>query len=212
MVQESIHTNTKRDRVHKVFISYHHRRDQEYRDTLVEWGDHHGIFVDRSVDTGDIPDDLPDDRIREIIRDDYLRDSTVTIVLVGVETRRRKHVDWEIYSSMYDGAVNKKSGILVVNLPSTNCQYMHAPHGTTERELYSDIVSWTSIDRSEYERRYPCMPGRIIDNLVAPAAKVSVVPWERLNEVTLKSLVELAFQDRGSCQYDLRRPMRRADS
>ena len=53
------------------------------------------------MDTGDISDELSDARIREKIRDEYLRDSTGTIVLVGTETKRRKHVDWEIYSSMY---------------------------------------------------------------------------------------------------------------
>ena len=101
---------------HKVFISYHHDRDQEYKEKLVELGEQHDIFVDRSVDTGDISEELSDEQIRVKIRDDYLQDSTVTIVLVGAETKNRKHVDWEIHSSMYDGKVNKKSGILVVNL------------------------------------------------------------------------------------------------
>ena len=198
--------------MHKVFISYYHKGDQEYKDSLVEFSEQHGIFVDRSVDTGDISDDLSDERIRETIRDDYLRDSTVTIVLVGTETKRRKHVDWEIYSSMYDGAVNRKSGVIVVNLPTVNCQYMHAPHGSAERGLYPDIVSWTSVDRAEYERRYPNMPDRLVDNLVAPEARVSVAPWDRLSERTLRSLVDLAFEDRASCQYDLARRMRRANS
>ena len=184
--------------MHKVFISYYHHSDQEYKDALVKFSDKHGIFVDRSVDTGAISDDLNDERIREVIRDDYLRDSTVTMVLVGTDTKRRKHVDWEIYSSMYDGAVNKKSGIVVVNLPSTTCQYMQAPHGEAEKGLYPDIDSWISRDRTEYERRYPHMPARIVDNLVAPNAKVSVVPWERLNEGTLRALVDLAFDDRAT--------------
>ena len=99
--------------MHKVFISYHHYRDQDYKDELVTFAEQHSIFIDASVDTGDVSDDLSDEKIREIIRDEYLRDSTVTIVLVGTGTKRRKHVDWEIYSSMYDGTVNKKSGILV---------------------------------------------------------------------------------------------------
>ena len=106
--------------MHKVFISYYHKNDQRYKDELVKFGPTNSIFIDASVDTGDIPDDLPDERIREIIRDKYLRDSTVTIVLVGTETKRRKHIDWEIYSSMYDGAVNKKSGILIINLPGVS--------------------------------------------------------------------------------------------
>ena len=94
--------------MHKVFTSYHHASDQYYKDWLVWMGKYHKIFIDSSVDTGNISDNLSDQAIREKIRDDYLRDSTVTVVLVGEETKRRKHVDWEIYSSMIDGKVNKK--------------------------------------------------------------------------------------------------------
>ena len=103
--------------MHKVFISYHHDNDQHHKDSLVTFGEQNQIFIDRSVDTDDISDGLSDESIRELIRDEYLRDSTVTIVLVGTETRHRKHVDWEIYSSMYDGRINKKSGILAIELP-----------------------------------------------------------------------------------------------
>lgn len=74
----------------------------------MEFAEQIAIFIDQSVPTGDISDGVSDEYIRELIRDEYLRDSTVTIVLVGTETARRKHVDWEIYSSMYDGRVNKK--------------------------------------------------------------------------------------------------------
>ena len=81
--------------MHKVFISYHHQNDQLYKDRLVDLAEQCSIFIDASVDTGDISDHLSDQSIRETIRDEYLRDSTVTIVLVGTETRRRKHVDWE---------------------------------------------------------------------------------------------------------------------
>ena len=199
--------------MHKVFVSYYHYSDQFYKDCLVTWGEQHGLFIDQSVDTGDISDDLSDQYIRETIRDEYLRDSTITIVLVGTETKRRKHVDWEIYSSMYDGKVNKKSGIVAINLPETGCELVHAPHGDAEKGLYPDVTSWVSIDRrSEYENRYPCMPTRLIDNLLEPKAKVSVMPWNRINTETLPVLIELAFQGRGQCQYDLSRPMRRHNS
>ena len=96
--------------MHKVFISYHHGSDQWYKEKLVEYGERYSLFVDRSVDTGDIPDEWTDQQIRREIRDKYLRDSTVTVVLVGRETKRRKHVDWEIHSSMYDGSVSRRSG------------------------------------------------------------------------------------------------------
>ena len=132
--------------MHKVFISHHHDNDQAYKEALVKFGEDNQIFIDRSVDTGDISDGLSDEYIRELIRDEYLRDSTVTIVLVGTETRRRKHVDWEIYSSMYDGRINKKSGVVAIDLPTTNSELVTAPHGQQEKNLYPDIMSWTSID------------------------------------------------------------------
>ncbi len=200
--------------MHKVFISYHHENDQRYKESLVNWGEQHSIFIDQSVDTGDISDSLSDESIREKIRDDYLRDSTVTIVLVGTQTKRRKHVDWEIYSSMYDGRVNKKSGILVITLPTpySGDEEIRISHGEAEKEIYPDF-SWTSLNtRAEYERRYPYMPDRLIDNFLKPEAKISVIPWKRLNVRRLKSLVDAAFEDRSRCQYDLSRPMRRANS
>ena len=199
--------------MHKVFVSYYHYSAQSYKDSLVTWGEQHGLFIDQSVDTGDISDGLSDQYIRETIRDEYLRDSTVTIVLVGTETKRRKHVDWEIYSSMYDGKVNKKSGIVAINLPETGCELAHAPHGDAEKGLYPDVPTWVSIDsRAEYESRYPYMPARLVDNLVEPEAKVSVTPWSRIDTKTLPVLIELAFRGRSQCQYDLSRPMRRANS
>ena len=201
--------------MHKVFISYHHHLDQGYKNYLVQIGHEYGIFLDRSVDTGDISDDLSDESIRRKVRDEYLRDSTVTILLVGLETKRRKHVDWEIYSSMIDGQVNKKSGILVVNLPSTGNSLCTAPHSGEKEAIYPEIKNWENVNtRAEYERRYPCLPDRIIDNLLKPEAKVSVTPWSKIgnNPSDLKFLIDAAFEDRGKCEYDLSRPMRRVNS
>ncbi len=200
--------------MHKVFISYHHQNDQDYKGKLVKMAHQHKIFIDKSVDTGDIDESLADERIREIIRDKYLRDSTVTIVLVGPDTRRRKHVDWEIYSSMFDGKVNKKSGILVVSLPGTS-DYFTAPRKLEKTKIYPDIKQWIKVStRAEYERRYPHMPARIIDNLLEREAKISVVRWTRIarSPAKLRWLVEAAFQDRSLCKYDLSRRMRRANS
>ena len=120
---------------HKVFISYHHTNDQWAKEALLKCNEENDIFIDGSVDTGDISDDLSDEEIRKKIRDEYLRETTVTILLVGTETKNRKHIDWELYSSMYDGNKNKKSGILVIQLPSTKPQYKYirAAHGDEEK-------------------------------------------------------------------------------
>ena len=196
--------------MHKVFISFHRCNDQFYKKELIKFD----VFIDNSVDTGDISDDLSDQAIREKIRDDYLRDSTVTILLVGSETKRRKHIDWEIYSSMFDGVRNKKSGILVINLPSTQCTYFTAAHGHEEKRLiYPEQNSWMHINtRTEYEDRYPYLPDRMIDNLLAPKGYISVVPWERLTANRLKFLIDATSNRRGECEYDLGRRMRRINS
>ena len=200
--------------MHKVFISYHHQNDQDYKNALIEYGSYYAAFIDKSVDTGQISETLTDQAIREKIRDDYLRDSTVTILLVGVETKLRKHVDWEIYSSMFDGVRNKKSGILVINLPSVQSTYFHAAYGDEEKRLiYPDVESWVTIDaRIEYEKRFPHLPERIMDNLAAPKTRISVVPWERLTADSLRFLIDATFNGRSECEYDLSRPMRRRNS
>ena len=200
--------------MHNVFISYHHFSDKAYKIALIEYGKNFGAFIDKSVDTGEISEHLSDQAIRAKIRDENLRESTVTILLAGTDTKERKHIDWELYSSMFDGTRNKKSGILVINLPSVACSDFYAAHGIGEKRLiYPDISSWTSIGaRAEQERRFPHLPERIIDNLVAPNARISVVPWERLSADKLKFLIDAAFDGRSGCEYDLRRPMMRRNA
>ncbi len=201
--------------MHKVFISYHHGNDQYYKSWLLEMNKRFPIFIDESVDTGDISDDLGDDAIRLLIRDEYLRESTVTILLVGIETKGRKHIDWELYSSMFDGRVNKKSGVLVINLPSTACTYFDTRHVGEKQRLYPEVSSWQTIEtRAEYELRYPYMPDRIVDNLLTKDAKISVVNWRKIEHdwQALQFLIDATHDDRASCSYDMGRRMRRANS
>lgn len=194
---------------HKVFISYHHSNDQWYKNELLRLNELHNIFIDGSVDTGDIDDSLDNETIRQIIRDNYLKDTTVTILLVGTETKNRKHIDWELKSSMINGSVNKKSGILVINLPSTGSTYYTATHSGEKEKIHPKTNSWTSIDtRAEYERRYPYLPARIIDNLLKTEAKISVVNWNEINIEKLSFLIHATFEDKGNCEYDLSRTMR----
>lgn len=101
----------------KVFISYYHEQDQEYKDRFVRMMKDH--IVDRSVNVGNIDDkNLPLDEIRRKIRDDYIADATVTIVLIGPCTWQRKHVDWEISSSIRKTQKNPRCGLLGIRLPN----------------------------------------------------------------------------------------------
>lgn len=195
--------------MHKVFISFHHANDQWYKDELVKWGTGNKVFIDGSVDMGEIPDNWDAQHIREYIRDNHLKDTTVTILLVGTETKNRKHIDWELFSSMYDGKVNKKSGILVINLPSVCCQY-HTLCTKEEKEaILPNQKTWIGINnRAEYERRYPYMPARIIDNLLKKSVSISVINWDDLSVDKLRLLIDKAYDARANNDYDMSREMR----
>lgn len=195
--------------MHKVFVSFHHDNDQKYKDSLVKWGVENNIFIDGSVDMGEIPEDWTPQQIREYIRDEHLKDTSVTILLVGIETKNRKHIDWELFSSMYDGKKNKKSGIIVINLPSVDCKYHTLCSQEEKTAVLPDVKNWITItDRTEYERRYPYMPARIIDNLIKPGVNISVVNWSDINVKNLTILVDKAYDSRILNDYDMSMPMK----
>lgn len=118
---------------HKVFVSYHHSNDdQQYRECFEHlFVRHHDIMVSKSVQMGDINVNLQTDTIRQKIRDEYLRDSTVTLVLIGKETWKRKHVDWEIGASIRTTQYNPRSGLLGIFLPT------HSDYG---RDKYNPYI------------------------------------------------------------------------
>ena len=104
---------------HKVFISFHHA-DQYYKDQFAELME--DDIVDKSVEDGDIDDSLPTETIRQKIRDEFIADATVAVVLIGQCTWQRKHVDWEIGSSLRSTKLNSRCGLLGIFLPShSNC-------------------------------------------------------------------------------------------
>ena len=103
---------------HKVFVSFHHE-DEYYKNEFTTMMD--GNIVDRSVGDGDIDDTIKTDTIRQRIRDDFIRDASVTVVLIGPCTWQRKHVDWEIGSSLRDTKRNARCGLLGILLPNHPC-------------------------------------------------------------------------------------------
>jgi hypothetical protein len=104
---------------HKTFISYHHANDQQYRDIFEKlFANSYDIMISKSVQIGDIDTNIKTETIRQKIRDEYLRDTTVTIVLIGTQTWQRKHVDWEISSSIRQTEFNPRSGLIGIFLPT----------------------------------------------------------------------------------------------
>ncbi|WP_271272427.1 TIR domain-containing protein [Aliamphritea hakodatensis] len=148
---------------HKVFVSYHHANDQSYRDRFERLFAHqHDILLSQSVRIGDINENLPAERIRQIIRDEYLRESTVTVVLIGTDTWKRKHVDWEIGASIRDTRYNSRSGLIGILLPS-----YHLP----ARGLLETLRDkQTENNFRKYNPK--TLPPRLVDNVNRGFAKI----------------------------------------
>jgi hypothetical protein len=133
---------------HKVFVSYHHALDENYKKIFeLRFGNSFGAIVPGSVNDGDIDPNLPADTIRQKIRDKHLRDTSVTVVLIGAETWQRKHVDWEIGSSIRYTEYNPRSGLLGILLPT-----------------------YPRADKSKYNQR--TIPPRLSDNIACGFASI----------------------------------------
>lgn len=95
----------------KVFVSYHHGRDQHYYDAFSATFDNgYEVLSDRSLERARNSDDP--EYILRYIRERHLTGSSTIIVLCGVETPLRKYVDWEIHAALSQG-----TAMLGVKLP-----------------------------------------------------------------------------------------------
>jgi hypothetical protein len=95
----------------KVFVSYHHARDQasanNFRNAF-SYG--YDIFYDASLNQP--IGSLNPLYINRTIREDYITGTSITIVLCGIDTWKRKYIDWEIHSTL-----DKDHALLGIMLP-----------------------------------------------------------------------------------------------
>lgn len=114
---------------HKVFLSHYHLDDDAVKEFTDYFCDKHDVFIPKVV--GDDYDTTINsdnqDYIMRKIREDYLTDSTVTIVLIGDKTYGRKYVDWEIASTLRNDQYNKRSGLIGIFLPGNNSSNTEIP-------------------------------------------------------------------------------------
>lgn len=106
---------------HKCFISFK-TEDENYKTEIQKWSDNNKVdMIDKSLNE---PIDSEDeDYIMRKIREDYLADSTVTIVLIGEHSaenqgkEEQKYIKRELQASLYNGKNNTRNGVLGVVLP-----------------------------------------------------------------------------------------------
>jgi hypothetical protein len=107
---------------HKCFLSYHRDDVDEVEAFIDSFG---AVFIPRVIgvsDEDDFIDSTDTDYVMDAIREKYLTDSTVTIVLVGKCAWARRYIDWEVYSTLRNDKSNRRSGLMAVSLPSVTAE------------------------------------------------------------------------------------------
>lgn len=130
--------------MHKTFISYHHKGEQDLKNEIIEKGSGEN-FVDKSVAEGDIDTTLSEDTIMRKIREEYLGDSTVVIVLIGEETAERPYVNSEIQAALW-GDSTGLIGVVRDDLfdriySSTNCNSIDCNCGISLKSQTNEFKS-----------------------------------------------------------------------
>lgn len=119
----------------KVFVSYHHK-DQIWVDSFrKQYSGIYEVFTDCSLDEAIDSSNLQ--YINRTIREDYITGTSITLVLCGSETWKRKCVDWEIYSTLW-----KDHALLGIMLPTLKpiVQNNQSVRQVPDR-LYTNIMS-----------------------------------------------------------------------
>lgn len=150
---------------HKCFISYK-KEDQWYRDKIDELFSCSDVInkgLNRRINSYD------GDYIMRAIRQEYLRDSTVTVFLIGTHSSENEGSDFmgpknyfiqqELQASLYNGSGNTRNGIVGVVLPemydriykgTNQCATCGGTHNTV-------IIDDTTVIR-EFSRNYYIEP------------------------------------------------------
>jgi len=106
---------------HKMFISFHHDDQKEIEKFIEEFDEKKDIFISRALGmSSDIIDSNDTDYVMRRIRELYLKDTTVTLVMIGKCTWARRYIDWEIQASLRHGEKTIPNGLMGIRLPSYN--------------------------------------------------------------------------------------------
>lgn len=151
----------------RCFVTYHHA-DETLVSSFVRAFDHVGdVFIVRRL--GEFPQDIVDsadtDYVMRRIREGFIADSTVTLVLAGACTWARRYVDWEIQASLRGSAGGLPNGLLGVRLPgfggwpdrlSANLGqdgYAGAIDYPTDAEGLRRAIEWAAARRTSHASR-----------------------------------------------------------
>ncbi len=147
----------------KVFISYHHDDKDEVDEFIDTFSNDRDVFITRALGTGmdqDIIDSTDTSYVMRRIRELYLKDSTVTIVMLGKCTWARRYVDWEIQASLRNSDTITPNGLLGVKLPSYDEEEGYYPD-----RLNKNLLQEEDDDCYARVMNYPIRKDYLINNI-----------------------------------------------
>ena len=132
----------------RVFVSHYRGDKDEVNDFIDYYANQCGIFTPYVLGANyndDFIDSNDPKYVMSRIREIYLQDTTVTIVLIGDCTHSRRYVDWELKSSLRQSDNYIPNGLLGIILPSKGGS-AHMPPRLED--------NWTSGHNNCYARYY----------------------------------------------------------
>lgn len=139
-----------------VFVSYGHRLDQDAADDFRNtFSIERNAFSDRSLSNQDLSY-LTDEIIKNTYIRPKIRNSSVTIILIGSQTGGRWWIDWEIYYSLLKTGNNERNGLLGIKIPYKE---HWIPNRLSKNLHMGKIIDWPSNYRTlvnEIEKAYDC--------------------------------------------------------
>jgi len=128
----------------KVFVSYSHRLDQDAANQFRQFfSDGRDVFIDKSIrnDVGGFQKETIKKHLIKLIKE-----SSVTVVLLGSETGGRWWIDWEIFNSLRKSSGNERNGLLGIRIP--NKAFWIPARLNDNIPTMGHIISWPSNYRT----------------------------------------------------------------
>lgn len=122
----------------RAFISVHHENDQGWYDRFCTlFGSAYQVFTDTSLERK--LDSTNAEYLTRSIRENNITNSSITVVLCGIETWKRRWIDWEI-----DMTLRKEHALLGIVLPTQpwNAQNSYYWPDRLLDNLRSDYAHW----------------------------------------------------------------------
>lgn len=135
-----------------IFISYYYNESREYMEKIKK-------FLETKFDNINIIYErvnykhkgLNDKAITKIIRENYLRISSLIIILLSKNAWKRKHIDWELSAALRHTKSNSRKPVIAILTPDYGTTFLSQTNKTSIRIIrnvkneYIEIIFWNNF-------------------------------------------------------------------